>query len=132
MHIDWIAPDALALAVTVFVALLLLMEALYLLWAARHGRHARRVSERLNALAGDRQRAREALLRQDASQTAELDRLLHPLPGRHHPGRAFDARSPMGPRALGRPVAGDARRVHLRTGPGGHQPFRFGVAVFSS
>ena len=97
MHIDWIAPDALALAVTVFVALLLLMEALYLLWSARHGRHARRVSERLNALAGDRQRAREALLRQDASQTAELDRLLHPLPGRQALQRWLEqARVPWG------------------------------------
>jgi tight adherence protein B len=55
----------LVLAVLVFVAVLLFLEAMYLLWKARHGAEARKVQERLKIFSGMRSRQlRSRLLRE--------------------------------------------------------------------
>ena len=61
------ATPALVLALAVFVALLLLLEGLYLLWRSAFGPEARRLAERLQLLAAEREQARSVVLRQSAS-----------------------------------------------------------------
>ncbi len=55
---------ALVLALAVFIALLLLLEGLYLLWRSAFGPEARRLAERLRLLTQERERARAVVLRQ--------------------------------------------------------------------
>lgn len=55
---------ALVLALAVFVALLLLLEGLYLLWRSAFGPEARRLADRLQLLTQERERARTSVLKQ--------------------------------------------------------------------
>lgn len=74
-------PAVLVMALTVFVAVLLLLEAVYLLWAARYGAQARRLHQRLQALASEREQAREAVLRRAfEAERPWLERGLRRLP----------------------------------------------------
>lgn len=54
---------ALVTAMAVFVALLLLLEGLYLLWRSAFGAQARQLSQRLKALSQERERARASASR---------------------------------------------------------------------
>ena len=58
----------------------------------------------------------------DALLRARVLRPVHALPQRHGQGLGADRAAAVGPRTAGRPVAGDARRVDLRPGPGGAEP----------
>jgi tight adherence protein B len=52
----------LVLVVLVFVAVLLFLESMYLLWSTHHGADARKVKQRLEGVAGVRERQTRALL----------------------------------------------------------------------
>lgn len=69
----------LVVAVLVFVAILLFLEALYLFWKARHGPEARRVRRRLQVLSGARDRSFQARLMRERvlSEVPGLQRVLH-------------------------------------------------------
>jgi tight adherence protein B len=79
---------AIVTALAVFVALLLLLEGLYLLWRSAFGAEARRLSQRLKALSQERERARASASRagagsgplgawlQQLTARSDLDRLL--------------------------------------------------------
>jgi formate dehydrogenase major subunit len=58
----------------------------------------------------------------DALLPPRVLRAMHALPQRHGPRRRADREAALGPRAAGRPVHGDARRVDLRPRPGRAQP----------
>ena len=60
-------PVALAVALAAFVAVLLLLEAAFLLWRQRFGQNARRLQSRLQALSGERTASKLSLLRQRTS-----------------------------------------------------------------
>jgi hypothetical protein len=62
-----LSTPALALAVAVFVAFLLLLEGLYLLWQSAFGAQARRRTQRLQALAWERGRSRAVVRKQTAA-----------------------------------------------------------------
>jgi len=72
----------LVLAVLIFVAVLLLLEALYLVWRSQRGPQATKLKTRLHALSATRDRtAQTQLLRQRMlSELPKLDRLLQSLP----------------------------------------------------
>lgn len=72
MNLSFPNPGVLGVAVAVFVAVLLLLEAGYLLWQRQFGAQARRIDERLRALEGSRQRAQLEVLRQRGSATGLL------------------------------------------------------------
>jgi hypothetical protein len=72
---------AIVTAVAVFVALLLLLEGLYLLWRSSFGPQARRLSQRLKTLSQERDRARAAAWRVSAS-AGPLAAWLQQLPAR--------------------------------------------------
>lgn len=78
----------LVLAVLVFVAILLFLEAMYLFWNARHGPEARRVRQRLQELSGMRDRNVQARLMRERmlSDVPALQRVL----GRVAAARAMD------------------------------------------
>lgn len=67
MSLALFSPAGLALAVAVFVAVLLLLEGLYLLWQQRFGREARRLHHRLQDLTVRGPHAEPGLLRQRRS-----------------------------------------------------------------
>lgn len=69
-------PAALAVALAVFLAVLLLLEGGYLLWRGRFGTEARRLEKQLEALAGGRVRAQKEVLRQRAAQPGLAQGLL--------------------------------------------------------
>lgn len=77
-HLD---TPAIVTAVAVFVALLLLLEGLYLLWRSAFGTQARQLSQRLKALSQERDRARAAVSRTSAA-AGPLAAWLHQLPAR--------------------------------------------------
>lgn len=62
-----LSTPALALAVAVFVAFLLLLEGLYLLWQSAFGAQAKRRTQRLQALAWERGRSRAVARKQTAA-----------------------------------------------------------------
>ena len=72
---------AIVTAVAVFVALLLLLEGLYLLWRSAFGAQARQLSQRLKALSHERDRARAAASRASAA-AGPLGAWLQQLPAR--------------------------------------------------
>lgn len=76
----WDTP-AIVTAVAVFVALLLLLEGLYLLWRSVFGAQARQVNQRLKALGQERERARAAASRVSAA-AGPLGAWLQQLPAR--------------------------------------------------
>lgn len=72
----------LVVAVLTFVAALLLIEALYLLWAGWRGPRARRLRDRLQALAGHPQQVAPTLLKDSLAQHGNLlERFAQQLPG---------------------------------------------------
>lgn len=74
----------LTLSILVFVAVVLLLEGLYLLWKARHGQHARQLRQRLEALARSRAQAHASLLKQGKLSDIPLfERILHRFEGSH-------------------------------------------------
>jgi tight adherence protein B len=75
----------LVLLVLVFVAVLLFMEGLYVLWQARWGSHARKLNRRLDSVAGLRgQQARTSVLRQRmADDFPVLEKLFARIPRAH-------------------------------------------------
>lgn len=74
----------LTLSILVFVAVVLLLEGLYLLWKAQHGQHARQIRQRLEALARSRAQAHASLLKQDKlSDIPLVERILHRFEGSH-------------------------------------------------
>lgn len=64
------SPSVLVVALGVFVAVLLLLEAAYLLWQQRYGQEARRVRARLQQLAGPAESAQPQLWRRRAGEPA--------------------------------------------------------------
>jgi tight adherence protein B len=72
----------LVLAVLVFTAIALLLEALYLLWSGQHGAAARKIRSRLQTLSGAPDRARQAqLLKQrKLGELSALEQRLKALP----------------------------------------------------
>jgi tight adherence protein B len=72
---------AIVTAVAVFVALLLLLEGLYLFWRSSFGPQARQLSQRLKTLSQERDRARAAAWRVSAS-AGPLAAWLQQLPAR--------------------------------------------------
>lgn len=75
----------LVLVVLIFVAVLLFLESMYLLWSAQHGPEARRIKHRLQVLSGSRDKTTQArLLRQRMlSELPAVDRLLGRFPRMH-------------------------------------------------
>ena len=72
---------AIVIALAVFVALLLLLEGLYLLWRSAFGAQARQLSQRLKALSQERERARASASRVSAT-AGPLGTWLQQLPVR--------------------------------------------------
>lgn len=68
-------PVVLGVAVAVFVVVLLLAEALRLLWRRRYGSQARRLQRRLRALTGQREQVRAEVLRQHHDSDSLLEQL---------------------------------------------------------
>lgn len=76
--------NLLAMAVLVFIAVLLASEALYLVWRSRHGRQARKLKDRLETVrTGADAGSKEArvLKQRLAHEDDVLERLAHGLPG---------------------------------------------------
>jgi tight adherence protein B len=74
-------------ALAAFVAVVLCLEGLYNLWASRHSPQARRITARLDALAGDPVTRASIERVQQAQRLPRLNELL----GRAAPGRALQA-----------------------------------------
>lgn len=77
----------LMFALAAFVAVVLCLEGLYNLWASRHSPQARRITARLEALAGDPVTRASIERVQQAQRLPRLNELL----GRTAPGRALQA-----------------------------------------
>ena len=95
---SYLETPAIVTAVAVFVALLLLLEGLYLLWRSSFGPQARQLSQRLKTLSQERDRARAAAWRVSAS-AGPLAAWLQQLPARRTLERLLlqaDLRWPVG------------------------------------
>ena len=79
VNLSW-SSQSLALGLAVFVAVLLLIEGLWVLWRERFGREARRVQLRLHAMAASRERARAEVLRRQGPQRQGLSAWLWQTP----------------------------------------------------
>ena len=77
----WQSQAALVVAVAVFVALLLFMEGLFLLWKSYRGPEARRLSQRLDRLSGLLAPTQAVLKNGQLSANPPLRRWLPALPG---------------------------------------------------
>ena len=77
-----------------------------------------------------RTRARDAARNLMRFFEHESLRPVHAVPRRHRQGAGLMEQPTLGRAAAGRPVAGDARRVDLRPGPGGAEPGRCVVKYF--
>jgi tight adherence protein B len=77
------AGEFLAMMVLTFVAVVLLLESLYLVWKSRHGQEARKLRDRLRDAAGAPGAAAERHLLKDrpGRDDAPMERLAHALPG---------------------------------------------------
>ncbi len=76
-------PAVLAVAVAAFVAVLLLIEALSLLWRRNFGSPRRRIERRLQRLAQEKQALQASLMRQGERQASMFDRWARHLAGHH-------------------------------------------------
>ncbi len=76
-------PAVLAVAVAAFVAVLLLIEALSLLWRRNFGSPRRRIERRLQRLAQEKQALQASLMRQGERQASVFDRWARHLAGHH-------------------------------------------------
>ncbi len=72
----------LVLAIMVFVAVMLLLESLYVMWRAHHGPKAKKLQSRLRALSGTTDRTQQTLLLKQRmlSELPALERHLQRLP----------------------------------------------------